>query len=99
MSSIAISSIVFVVVFGGAMLGMFLRTVLPKHHLDEESKDLVKLGMGLVATMAALLLSLLISSAKNSFDAQSSELTSASSKLILVDRTLAAVRPGSQASA
>ena len=65
MNSIAISSIVFAVVFGGAMLGMFLRTVLPKHHLDEESKDLVKLGMGLVATMAALLLSLLISSAKN----------------------------------
>ncbi len=52
--------------------------------------------MGLVATMAALLLSLLISSAKNSFDAQSSELTAASSKLILVDRTLKQYGPEAQ---
>jgi hypothetical protein len=93
MSSISASLIVFAFVFGGAMLGMYLRSVLPKHHFEQESKDQVKLGMGLVATMAALLLSLLISSAKNSFDAESTELTGASSKLILVDRTLAQYGP------
>jgi fluoride ion exporter CrcB/FEX len=64
MSSIAISSIVFVLVFGGALLGILLRAVLPEHHLSADSKDLVKLGMALVSTMAALVLGLLIASAK-----------------------------------
>jgi len=93
MSSIAISSIVFACVFGGALLGMFLRVVLPQGHLSDASKDVVKLGMGLVATMSALVLSLLISSAKNSFDALSGEMTRASSKIILLDRTLALYGP------
>jgi len=51
---------------------------LPDHHLSAESKEVVKLGMGLVGTMAALILGLLVASAKSSFDAQSSELTQAS---------------------
>jgi hypothetical protein len=59
-----ISWIVFGCVFGGAMLGMFLRTVVPAYHLSAESKDVVKLGMGLIATMSALVLALLIASAK-----------------------------------
>ena len=62
----------FVCVFGGALLGMFLRSILLEHHLSEESKDVVRLGMGLVATMAALVLGLLVASAKGSFDAQKS---------------------------
>jgi hypothetical protein len=93
MSSIAISLIVLAFVFGGAMFGMYLRTVLPEHHLSDESKDVVKLGMGLVATMSALVLSLLISSAKSSFDAQSAEVTDASARIILLDRTLALYGP------
>ncbi len=93
MSSFAISLIVFAIVFGGAMLGMFLRAVLPESHLSSESKDVVKIGMGLVATMSALVLSLIISSAKSSYDAQSVELTDASSKLILLDRLLAYYGP------
>jgi len=93
MSSIAISLIVFAFVFGGALFGMFLRSVLPEHHLNNNSKDVVKLGMGLVATMSALVLSLLISSAKSSFDAQSAEVTDASARIILLDRTLALYGP------
>jgi len=93
MSSLAISSIVFAIVLGGAMVGMLLRAVLPRHHLSDETKDVVKMGMGLVATMSALILGLLISSAKNSFDALSGELTGAASKVILLDRTLALYGP------
>jgi hypothetical protein len=70
MGSIAISSIAFAFVFGGALVGMYLRTILPKDHLSEDSKNVVKMGMGLVATMCALVLSLVISSAKSSFDAE-----------------------------
>jgi hypothetical protein len=93
MSSIAISSIVFAFVFGGALVGMYLRAVLPQHHLSAESKETVKLGMGLVATMAALVLGFLVSSAKGSYDAQSTELTDMSSKIVLLDRVLAHYGP------
>jgi hypothetical protein len=89
MSSIAISLIVFVCVFGGALFGMFLRAALPKHHVSAESSDVVKMGMGLVATLSALVLGLLVASAKGSYDAQSTELTQMSAKLVLLDRVLA----------
>ena len=69
------SFIVFAFVFAGALLGMFLRAVLPPHHLSAGSKDIVRLGMGLVATMAALVLGLLVASAKEFYDSQSNEVT------------------------
>jgi hypothetical protein len=53
-------------VIGGAMFGIFIRATLPQHHLSADSKDVVKLGMGLVATLSALVLGLLIASAKGS---------------------------------
>jgi hypothetical protein len=56
---------VFACVFGGALLGMFAHRVVPAHHLSADSKDVVKLGIALIATMAALVLSLLIASAKS----------------------------------
>jgi hypothetical protein len=67
--------------------------VLPAHHLTAESKDLVKLGMGLVGTMAALVLGLLVASAKGSYDTQSSEVVQMSANLMLLDRTLAHYGP------
>jgi len=93
MSSIASSAIVFACVFGGAMLGMFLRRVLPEHHLSSDSKDVVRIGMGLVVTLSALVLGLLISSAKSAYDAQSNELTEMSAKVVLLDRVLAHYGP------
>jgi hypothetical protein len=93
MSSITISLIVFACVFGGALLGIFLHSVLPQHHLSTESKDIVKLGMGLVGTMAALVLGLLVASAKGSYDAQSAELTRMSANVALLDRGLALYGP------
>ena len=73
MSPLAIGGIVFAAVFAGALLGTLVRAVVPEHHLSSESKDVIKLGMGLIGTMAALVLSLLISSAKASFDTRSAE--------------------------
>ncbi len=93
MSSIAISSIAFACVFGGALLGMFLRSVLPRNHLSDDSKDVMKLGMALVATMSALVLGLLITSAKTSYDDQNAELRDVSVKIILLDRSLAHYGP------
>jgi hypothetical protein len=93
MSSFAITLISFAFVFGGAMLGMALRSVLPPNHFDSDSKDVVKLGVGLIATLAALVLGLLTASAKSSLDTQNSELTEMSSKIVMLDRVLAHYGP------
>ncbi len=97
MSSLAVALIVFGCMFASAMLGLFLGTVLPAHHLDDDSKDVIKLGTGLVATIAALVLSLLISSAKSSFDKMRDELVASAAQLVLLDRTLAAYGPDASA--
>jgi hypothetical protein len=80
-------------IFAGAILGMILRANLPERHLSAESMDLVKLGMGLVGTMTALVLGLLIGSAKSSFDTQRNGLAQMSGNIILLDRTLAHYGP------
>ena len=87
------SLIVFACVFGAAMLGMLLRVVLPEHHLSSETKDSVKLAMGLVATMAALILGLLVASAKDSYDKESSGVTQMAAKIVFLDRMLANFGP------
>ena len=89
MSAMAIAWIVFGCVFGAAMLGLFIGGVLPEHHLSQDSKDVVKLGTALIATIAALVLSLLISSAKSSFDKVNDELVQTAAKVVLLDRVLA----------
>ncbi len=89
MSSLEISLVTLAVVFGGALLGIGLRAVLPESEWSADSKEVVKLGMGLIATMAALVLGLLIASAKSSYDTQNAELTEMASKAVLLDRILA----------
>jgi hypothetical protein len=71
--SILIPILALACIFGGALLGMRLRAALPDHQLSPETKDSVRVGMGLVATMTALLLGLLVASAKGSYDAQRKE--------------------------
>jgi hypothetical protein len=93
MSSLTVSLTAFVIVYSGALAGMLLRVVLPKRHLSDESREVVKLGTGLVGTMAAMVLGLLVASAKNFYDAQTSELTQMSANIILLDRVLAHYGP------
>lgn len=89
MTSLAISGIVLGCILGGTIFGMLLRAILPEKHLSPDSKDLVKLGMGLVGTMTALVLGLLVASAKSSYDAQRNGLAQLAGNFILLDRALA----------
>jgi hypothetical protein len=89
----AISLFAFACICGGILLGMFLRTILPANHLSAESKDALKLGIGMIATLAALVLGLLIASAKGTFDTMSSGLRQAGSRVILLDRAMAQYGP------
>jgi len=72
---------------------MLVRTAVPVDHLNSESKDVVKLAMGLIATMAALVLGLLTASAKSSFDTLDSEVKQGAANIILLDRVLAQYGP------
>jgi hypothetical protein len=96
MSSLAISGIVFACITGGIVLGMILRAFMPEKHLSAETKGIVNLGMGLIGTMTALVLGLLIASAKSSFDAQRSGLAQLSGNVIFLDRALAHYGPESK---
>lgn len=90
-----IGLLVFASLFGSAMLAMWLRTQLPTHHLCGETKDTVKLTMGLVATMTALVLGLLVASTKQAYDTEKSEVTQMAAKIIYLDRVLVAYGPES----
>jgi hypothetical protein len=92
MSPTLVGTIVFVCTFGGAVLGMWVRTVLPAHHFDEESRDTVKLGIGLVATMSALVLGLVTASAKSSFDAVDTAVRALQSRALELAEGLLRVR-------
>jgi hypothetical protein len=88
-NALTITLITFGCLFGGALLGLFLRTLLPQHHLSTESSDTVKLGAGIVATMAALVLGVLIGSTKTSFDDMNTEITKIGAGVIQLDHVLA----------
>ncbi len=93
MSASAIAAIAFFCCLGGALVGMFLHVRLPDHHLDGASKDTVRLVMSLVATLAALVLGLLIASAKSSYDTQAAGLQQMSADIAQLDRMLVLYGP------
>lgn len=86
MTSITLGSISFACATIGAGIGLGLRERLPQQHLSSESQELVKLATGLIGTMVALVLGLLIASASASFDAESDNLERLGSNLVLLDR-------------
>src|SRR5580693_10763221 len=92
-SPLTLSCIIFALTVGGIFLGVLLRRALPKHHLSKDSQDVLRLGVGLVATIAALVLGLLIAAAKSSFDTQSTQITQITADIILLDNLLAEYGP------
>src|SRR5215467_12874501 len=96
LSSMAVACIVFGCVFTGALLGMFFRTLVPEKHLSSDTQDVVKLGIALIATMAALVLGLLVASAKSTYDTRRTQLLQVSADIILLDRVLANYGPETQ---
>jgi len=91
--SLFVSCFIFAVIITSIFAGMLLRKILPEHHLSDESKDVVRLGAGLVATLGALVLGLLIASAKSSYDTQSGQIKQITANVILLDRLLAKYGP------
>ena len=88
MNSTSVALVTFGALFGSAMIGVFLKSRMATQHLSSEAKDTVKLAMGLVASMTALVLGLLVASAKGSYDSQRTNLIQLAAKTAYLDRVL-----------
>jgi hypothetical protein len=88
MSPIALSFLAFALALVGILLGSSMQRLLPEGHLGSDSKEVVKLSMGVVATLAALVLGLLVASAKSTYDARESEINQITADVILLDNLL-----------
>jgi hypothetical protein len=93
MNDLWISLIVFAVIFGGALIGVFVRPLLSEKHLHPDSKEVVKMATALIGTLAALVLGLLIASAKSSFDQKTNQVRQMTATIILLDDLLAQYGP------
>ena len=93
MAALGFAALTFVCTFGFALLGTAIRARLPEAHLSKESQDTIRLGMGLVATMTALLLGLVTAAAKGSFDSTDTAVRNAASGVLALDRLLARYGP------
>jgi len=80
--------VVFACVCGGALLGIFIHSLLPSGYLDPDSKETVRLGMALVAATVAVALGMLIAAAKGFYDSQNSEVTQLAADAVLLDKIL-----------
>jgi hypothetical protein len=78
---------------GGVAVGSWLRHRLPEHHLTDQATGIIKSGVGLISTLAALILGLLISTAKISYDSTATQVNQITSDLVLLDQLLATYGP------
>src|SRR5262249_11111943 len=97
MTPIAVSLVAFAIILAGAFAGTLLRWALPGHHLADDAKDIIRLGAGLTGTIAALVLGLLIASAKSSYDTQSGQVQHLTADVVLLDQLLAQYGPEAHA--
>lgn len=93
MNSPLSAGLLFAILTAVILAGRLIRSRLPEAHLNSDSKDSVKVSLGLVATMSALLLGLLVSSAKGGYDQQRQGVLQLSGKLTFLGRVLGAYGP------
>ncbi len=88
MNEIAVSFVVLICVMSGALLGIYLNRVLPPEHIKDETRQAVNVATGIIATLAALVLGLMVASAKSSFDDRADEIRQIAARLFILDQTL-----------
>ena len=88
-----VSGVVLLLTLAGALLGRRYGAKLPQHHLGEDSKYVVKGAMGMVATLAALVLGLVTASAKSNFDDAQDGVHRIAADIVGLDRLLVRYGP------
>lgn len=85
MSTLLIAFIIFACMLGGMLMGLYLRCALPEHHTHEDSKDILITAVEMMATLVALIIGLLVTSAKGTYDDTTSSITQSGAKIITLD--------------
>ncbi len=88
MASLFTALITLACLCAGMIFGSLTRSRLPDHHLRDDSRDVVKMASGMIATLVALVIGLLVSSSKSSYDQASGEVTQIGARVILLNRLL-----------
>jgi NADH:ubiquinone oxidoreductase subunit 5 (subunit L)/multisubunit Na+/H+ antiporter MnhA subunit len=96
MNAPTVSLVVLSFVFGGALVGMFLRGHLPREHLSAESHRVIVSSTGLIITMSGIVVGMLVTTAKNTFDATQNQISQLSSNVVALDSLLASFGPAGQ---
>jgi hypothetical protein len=89
MSSVALSMLALGCILSGILLG----GLLPGDKLSSDAKEVIRLSTGLIGTIAALVLGLLIASAKGSYDTQSGQIRQLTANVVLLDLLLSQYGP------
>ena len=97
MSSTAAFLASFASILIGAAVGMVLRRALPADLLEGGSKEAIRLGAGFLSTLAALVIGLMIASAKNTYDNQNTNIRQLGTNAVLVDQMLTKYGPEAKA--
>jgi hypothetical protein len=88
MNPLLTSLAAFVCIFGGTFLGILVRHKMPDRHLSGDTKDIVRQGTTLIATLASLVLGLLIASANGKYETESSRIKQLTANIVLLDNAL-----------
>src|ERR1039458_2687193 len=88
MNPLQMSLLAFACIFGGTFLGIFVRQKLPDRHLSGDTKDIVRQGTALIATLASLVLGVLIASANGKYETESSQIRQLTANFVLLDNAL-----------
>jgi hypothetical protein len=88
MSAVLLALVALVLGVAAALLGHWLRAILPEHHLHADSRDAMKLVLALVASMAALVLGLLVNTSQTVYRSQGENLMLLAANLVTLDRVL-----------
>lgn len=93
MPALLIAFIIFAFMLGGILLGSTLRVILPDDHTQADSKDILMASAGMMATLIALIIGLLVTSAKGTYDVTTLRITQVGAKIITLDYYLSRYGP------
>ena len=93
MSAQLIAFIIFALMLSGMALGSYLRLVLPDEHTQADSKDILMTSAATMGTLIALIIGLLVTSAKSTYDETNSSITQGGAKIITLDYYLSQYGP------
>jgi hypothetical protein len=93
-----IGFVVLAILFCSALFGMLVGRILPQHHLTDQTKGVITVSTGVIGTLTALVLGLLIAAASSSFNTKNQEVVLIAADVIQMDHLLRRYGPEAESS-